>query len=87
MKKITALLLLLISITTLAQIRGTITDTYGKPITFANISVKDTYISTTSNEQGKYELTIKIPGNYIILYKYLGYLNPCTQSLQSRSHL
>ncbi len=73
MKKITALLLLLISITTLAQIRGTITDTNGKPIPFANIYVKDTYISTTSNEQGKYELTIKIPGNYIILYKYLGY--------------
>ena len=73
MKKITALLLLLISITTLAQIRGTITDTNGKPIPFANIYVKDTYISTTSNEQGKYELNIKIPGNYIILYKYLGY--------------
>ena len=73
MKKITALLLLLISITTLAQIKGTITDINGKPIPFANIYVKDTYISTTSNEQGKYELTIKIPGNYIILYKYLGY--------------
>jgi len=73
MKKITALLLLFISITTVAQIKGTVTDTKGRPVPFANIYVKDTYISTTSNEQGKYELNIKIPGNYIILYKYLGY--------------
>ncbi len=73
MKKITALLLLFISFTTVAQIKGTVTDTKGRPVSFANIYVKDTYISTTSNEQGKYELNIKIPGNYIILYKYLGF--------------
>ena len=73
MKKITAFLFLLISIATSAQIKGTITDTKGKPIPFANIYVKDTYISTTSNEQGNYELNIKSSGNYIILYKFLGY--------------
>ena len=73
MKKITTLLLLFISIITIAQIKGTVTDTKGNPIPFANIYVQDTYMSTTSNEQGKYELTIKTPGNYIILYKYLGY--------------
>lgn len=73
MKKITSLLFLLISITTFAQIKGTITDNKGKPIAFANIYVKDTYISTTTNEQGKYELNIKTPGTYIILYQYLGY--------------
>lgn len=73
MKKITSLLFLLISITTFAQIKGTVTDNKGKPIAFANIYVKDTYTSTTTNEQGKYELNIKTPGTYIILYQYLGY--------------
>jgi len=63
----------LISIATFSQIKGTVTDTKGKPIAFANIYVKDTYISTTSNEQGKYELNLKTPGTYIILYQYLGY--------------
>jgi hypothetical protein len=73
MKKITSLLFLLISITTFSQIKGTVTDDKGKPIAFANIYVKDTYISTTTNDQGKYELNIKTPGTYIILYQYLGY--------------
>jgi len=73
MKKITLLLLLLFSITTFSQIKGTITDIKGKPIAFANIYIKDTYISTTSNEQGKYELNLKTEGTYVILFQYLGY--------------
>lgn len=73
MKKITSLLFLLLSITTFSQIKGTVSDKKGKPIAFANIYVKDTYISTTTNDQGKYELNIKTPGTYIILYQYLGY--------------
>ena len=73
MKKITSLLFLLFSIATFAQIKGTITDTNGKPIAFANIYVKDTYISTTSNEQGKYELNLKTPGTYVVLFQFLGY--------------
>ena len=73
MKKITLLLSLLFSITTFSQIKGTITDIKGKPIAFANIYIKDTYISTTSNEQGKYELNLKTEGTYVILFQYLGY--------------
>lgn len=73
MKKITTLLFVLFSIINWAQIKGTITDANGKPIPFANIYVQDTYISTTTNDLGKYELNIKIPGTYVILIKYLGY--------------
>lgn len=73
MKKITTLLLLLLSLLSFAQIKGTIKDEKGNPIPFANIYVKDTYISTTSNEQGRYELNLKKEGTYIILYQYLGY--------------
>jgi hypothetical protein len=73
MKKITLLLFLFLSLSQFAQIKGTVTDAKGAPIAFVNIYVKDTYISTTTNDQGKYELNVKIPGNYILLYQYLGY--------------
>ena len=73
MKKITSILLLLFSILSFSQIKGTVTDSNGKPMSFVNIYVKDTYISTTSNEQGKYELNLKLEGTYVILYQYLGY--------------
>ena len=73
MKNYLSLLLLIIGITNYAQIKGTVTDNNGKPIPFANIYVKDTYIGTTTNDQGKYELSLKIPGTYVILYKYLGF--------------
>jgi hypothetical protein len=73
MKKISPLLFLLFSVISFSQVKGLVSDSNGKPIAFANVYVKDTYISTTTNDQGRYELNIKTPGNYIILYKYLGY--------------
>ena len=73
MKKITLLLLFAFSLSSFAQIKGTISDAKGKPMPFVNIYVKDTYISTTSNDQGKYELNLKTSGTFVILYQYLGY--------------
>ena len=73
MKKITTILFLLLSLTLYSQIKGTIKDEKGNPIAFSNIYVKDTYISTTSNDQGKYELNVKKEGSYSVLYQYLGY--------------
>lgn len=67
------LYLLLSSASLIAQVKGTVKDEKGNPIPFANIYVKDTYISTTSNDQGKYELNIKKEDTYVILYQYLGY--------------
>lgn len=73
MKKITSLFLLLFSIVSFAQIKGTITDTKGNPMPFVNIYLQDTYTSTTSNEQGKYELNVKTPGKHVVLFQFLGY--------------
>jgi len=73
MKKITPLLFILISINCFSQIKGTVTDDKGKPLPFVNIFEENTYNSTTSNEQGKFELNIKIPGNHKIIFQYLGY--------------
>lgn len=40
---------------------------------FVNIYVQNTYIGTTSNDSGKFELNVKTPGTYTILFQYLGY--------------
>ncbi len=73
MKKTTLFALLFCSIVSFAQIKGSITDDKGNPMAFVNIYVQNTYIGTTSNEQGKFELNVKTPGTYIILFQYLGY--------------
>ena len=73
MKKIIILLSLFSSLHHFAQIKGTITDLKGKPIPFVNIYIKDTYISTVSNDLGKFELNPKTPGKQIVLFQYLGY--------------
>jgi hypothetical protein len=73
MKKITLFLLFFLSVCSFAQIKGTITDTKGNPMPFVNIYLQNTYTSTTSNEQGKYELNVRTPGKHVILYQYLGY--------------
>ncbi len=66
-------LFLFIASYSFGQVKGTVTDKSGKPIPFVNIYVKDTYLGTTSNELGKYELNLKSNGNYILLFQYLGY--------------
>ena len=58
MKKITPLLFILISLNCFSQIKGTVTDVKGNPLAFVNIFEENTYNSTTSNEQGKFELNI-----------------------------
>ena len=64
MNKFITLLAFLFSVSIVAQLKGTVTDSKGTPIAFANIYVKDTYISTTTNEKGNYTLNIKSVGNY-----------------------
>ena len=73
MKKISTLLFLLFFAISFSQIKGSVNDNKGNPIAFANIYVKDTYTSTTSNELGKFELNLKKTGSYTILFQYLGY--------------
>ena len=73
MKKITSLLFLFLSVYSFSQIKGTVTDDKGNPLPFVNIYVKDTYISTTTNDLGQYELNVKTSGSKFILYQYVGY--------------
>ena len=65
-------LFVLISFTNFAQIKGIVSDEKGNPLPFATISEENTYKATTSNEQGNYELNLRKPGKYILVFKFLG---------------
>ncbi|WP_297762985.1 TonB-dependent receptor [uncultured Muriicola sp.] len=56
------------------KIVGKITDS-GKPISFVNVSLKNTTKGTSSDENGAYELEDIKPGRYVFLATALGYKN------------
>lgn len=61
-----------------AQIVGTVQNSAGEPLPYVNIYLKDSFKGTTSNEVGKYTLDISNPGDYELVFQFLGYE---TQSL------
>ncbi|RXR31797.1 carboxypeptidase-like regulatory domain-containing protein [Flavobacterium piscinae] len=73
MKKLILLLSCLYSFYCFSQIRGTVTDEGGLPLPFVNIYIENTYIGTTSNEKGQYELNIQNREQVAVIYQYLGY--------------
>ncbi|MBW4361339.1 DUF5686 and carboxypeptidase regulatory-like domain-containing protein [Flavobacterium taihuense] len=56
-----------------AQIKGKITDEKGNPLPSVTIYEDNTYIGTTSNEQGFYELNTKKLGKHTIVFQFLGF--------------
>jgi hypothetical protein len=54
------------------QITGTISDTEGKAIPFANIYIKELATGTTSNIDGQYQLVLP-KGEWELEYRYLGF--------------
>ena len=73
MKKFYLLLFLLIFVFSNAQIRGTITDNKGIPLSLVTVLEENTYNGTSSNEQGNYELNIKKTGKHTIVFQSLGF--------------
>ena len=73
MKLKITLLLFFFSFLVHSQIKGVVKDVDGKTLPFVNIFEEDTYNSTTSNDQGRFELSLKTPGKHTILFQYLGY--------------
>lgn len=55
-------------------IKGVLTDTEmnNEPLPFANVIVKGTTIGTTTDENGKYELSVP-KGNQVITFSFIGY--------------
>ena len=73
MKKIFTLALLFLTLSQFAQVKGTVTDEKGLPLPFVSIYIENSYIGTTTNEQGQYELNVPKASKYIIVFQYLGY--------------
>jgi hypothetical protein len=73
MKKNFTLLFLFIVAVAQSQIKGVVKDTEGKPLPFVNIFEENTYNATTSNELGRFELSIKTSGKHVVIFQYLGY--------------
>ncbi len=73
MKYCYLLLCLLFSFPILAQgIRGTVYTPEGEPLPFATIYIKAKETGSSTNEQGKYEVSLA-PGNYELVFQHLGY--------------
>ncbi|MCK5401794.1 MAG: carboxypeptidase-like regulatory domain-containing protein, partial [Flavobacteriaceae bacterium] len=73
MRQATFLLTFLFSIQSFSQIIGNVKDTNANPLAFVNIYLEGTYIGTTSNNEGNYELNISDNKPFTIVFKYLGY--------------
>ena len=56
-----------------SQITGTVTSNTNEPLPVVNIFIDNTYVGTTSNDEGVYELNVTKTGDYIIVFQYLGY--------------
>ena len=73
MKYFYTFLFCVFSTTLFSQIKGTVTDMEGNPLPFVNIYIENTYIGTTTNEIGKYELNYTTSNKVNVLFQYLGY--------------
>ncbi len=84
MKSLTSVLLLLFSCFSIAQIKGKVTDSKGNALPYASVTIEKTYIGTSTNENGEYELNVKKSGNYTLVFKILGYkTKTVTQEINS----
>ncbi len=56
-----------------AQITGKVTSTKNKTLPVVNIFIENTYVGTTTNNDGLYELELDKTGTYTIVFQYLGF--------------
>ncbi|HZW77970.1 MAG TPA: DUF5686 and carboxypeptidase regulatory-like domain-containing protein [Flavobacteriaceae bacterium] len=56
-----------------AQIVGKVTDTNGESLAYVNVYIKNSYVGTTTNDDGNYNLNLSEPKAYEISFQYLGY--------------
>jgi len=54
------------------KIKGVVTDTTGKPLSYASIFIKENNKGTNANSDGKYSLKPE-PGTYTLVCQYVGY--------------
>jgi len=59
--------------TSFSQITGRVTSVTGENLPVVSVYLNDTYIGTTTNDDGVYELSFSKTGNYTVVFQYLGY--------------
>ncbi|WP_442846230.1 TonB-dependent siderophore receptor [Leeuwenhoekiella sp. H156] len=64
------------------SISGKVTDQNGKPLSNANVYLKNTNYGTSTNEEGAYSLTNLINGNYVLVVSEMGYKTFTSQQLE-----
>ncbi|HEX9826268.1 MAG TPA: DUF5686 family protein, partial [Flavobacteriaceae bacterium] len=62
-----------LSLSAFSQIKGNITNPKNEPLPFVNIYIENTYLGTTSNDDGNYELNVSTPKTYTVVFQFLGY--------------
>jgi hypothetical protein len=62
----------LFSTSSAGKVTGTVTNSSGETLPFASVSVKNTKISTSANNQGKFFLELQ-PGTYTFVCRHVGY--------------
>ena len=73
MKNTFILLILFLSFAATSQIKGKVIDNKNNPLSLVSIYLDGTITGTTSNNDGEYELSLKKPGNYTVVFQFLGF--------------
>lgn len=59
--------------TIFSQITGSVKDNKGNTIPYVSIYVENTYQGTTTNENGKFEISVKNKDKYVLVFQTMGY--------------
>ncbi|WP_369908003.1 DUF5686 and carboxypeptidase regulatory-like domain-containing protein [Mesonia sp. K7] len=73
MKNLLLLFFLVFTEICVAQITGKVIDQNGEAVPFVNIYLKNTYVGTTSNTEGVYQLDYENTGETTVVFKFLGF--------------
>ncbi|MCG2420194.1 DUF5686 and carboxypeptidase regulatory-like domain-containing protein [Aequorivita sp. F47161] len=73
MKKLLLIFLLFSSLISQAQIVGKVTDTNGEPLPYVNIYLQNSYVGTTTNDDGNYTLNVSENAEYQVAFQFLGF--------------
>ena len=73
MKKTITLLLLAFTTISFSQVKGKVTNTKNKPLSFVSVYLDNSITGTTTNNNGDYELNVIKKGKHTVVYQILGY--------------
>lgn len=73
MKQVLVFLFFLATASVSSQIVGKVTDEKGAPLTFVNVFIENSYLGTTTNDDGNYKLDFKNHKKGVVVFQYLGY--------------